>query len=110
MEALVRVAEVGHGAVVRPIRAVPKIRVVDLEQGRAERRVHHLTLETQQVEGSAPLVGIGGAQRTVPLGPSPDQVVAQLDQPRPLVLRVLPPRRIDAVRDHDSLDVRQPIA
>ncbi len=110
VEALVRGAEVGHGAVVRPIGAVPQTRVVDLIQRGAERRVHDLMLEPEQVERAAALVGVDGSQRSVPLGPSPNQVVAQLDQARPLVLRVLPLRRIDAVRDHDGLDVRQTIA
>ncbi len=67
-------------------------------------------LEPEQVERPAPLARVDGAQRCVPLGPAPNQVVTQLDEARPLILGVLPVRRIDAVRDHDGLEVRQTIA
>ncbi len=43
------------------------------------------------------------------LRPSAYQVVTQGDQAGALVLGVLPLARVDAVRDHHRLDVRQPV-
>ncbi len=67
-------------------------------------------LEAEQVERATPLLRLDGAQRRVPLRPTADEVVAQPDQSRALVVRVLPLARVDAVRDHHCLDVREAVA
>ena len=50
VEPIVSVAEAGHRSVVRAVRAIPECRVIELEERRAERRVHDLMLEAEQVE------------------------------------------------------------
>ena len=106
---IVPVAEASHRPVVRSVRAVAERGVIDLEQRRAERRVHDLVLEAEEVERATPLCRLDGAQRGVPLRASLDEVVAQPDQSVALVVRVLPVARVDAVRHHHGLDVRQAV-
>ena len=110
VESTVAAAEPGHSPVVRSVGAVAQCDVLDLEQRRAERRVHDLVLEAEKVEGAAALVGVHRAQRPVPFGSPANEVVTQPDQSGALVLGVLPHARIDAVRNHHGIDVRQPVA
>ena len=67
-------------------------------------------LEAEKVERAAPLVGVHRAQRPVPFGSPANEVVTQPDQSGALVLGVLPCARIDAVRHHHCIDVRQAVA
>ena len=73
-------AERGDGAVVGAVGAVAQVGLGDVEQRRAQRGVHDLVLEAEQVEGRRSLGRVDGAERGVPLRALAHEVVAELDQ------------------------------
>jgi hypothetical protein len=80
MQTRIRRAESSHRTVVRAVRRVTQRRIRDTEQRRAQRRVHHLCFEAEQIQRRAAFGRVDGAERVVPLRTLAQQIVAERDR------------------------------